>query len=466
MKIEQLYTKCLAEAAYYIESNGEVAIIDPLRETDPYIKMAMDDGATIKYIFETHFHADFVSGHLDLANKTGASIVYGPTANPGFDAIIAKDNQEFRIGNVRLKVLHTPGHTQESSTFLLIDEEGNETAIFTGDTLFLGDVGRPDLAVKTDLTRNELAGMLFDSLRNKIMPLSDELIVYPAHGAGSACGKNMSSETVGKLGEQKETNYALRPDMTKAEFIKEVTDGILPPPQYFPKNAIMNKMGYGAYDAVLANGNHALNLDEFNEEIENGALVLDVRSQGEFIKGYIPNSLFIGLDGTFAMWVGALIEDLNQKLILIVPEGREEEAVKRLARVGYDNTIGYLKGGVATYKNVGNNLETITSVSSETLAKEYDGAAIIDVRKPGEFEAEHVENATTLPLDYLNDNLTVLNKNKSYHIHCAGGYRSVIAISLLKKNGYTNLIDVAGGFAALSETAIPKTTYVCPTTLK
>ncbi len=466
MKIEQLYTKCLAEAAYYIESNGEVAIIDPLRETDPYIKMAMDDGATIKYIFETHFHADFVSGHVDLANKTGASIVYGPTANPGFDAIIAKDNQEFRIGNVRLKVLHTPGHTQESSTFLLIDEEGNETAIFTGDTLFLGDVGRPDLAVKTDLTRNELAGMLFDSLRNKIMPLSDELTVYPAHGAGSACGKNMSSETVGKLGEQKETNYALRPDMTKEEFIKEVTDGILPPPQYFPKNAIMNKMGYGAYDAVLANGNHALNLDEFNEEIENGALVLDVRSQGEFIKGYIPNSLFIGLDGTFAMWVGALIEDLNQKLILIVPEGREEEAVKRLARVGYDNTIGYLKGGVATYKNAGNNLETITSVSSETLAKEYDGAAISDVRKPGEFEAEHVENATTLPLDYLNDNLTVLNKNKSYHIHCAGGYRSVIAISLLKKNGYTNLIDVAGGFAALSETAIPKTTYVCPTTLK
>ena len=466
MKIEQLYTKCLAEAAYYIESNGEVAIIDPLRETDPYIKMAMDDGAKIKYIFETHFHADFVSGHVDLANKTGASIVYGPTANPGFDAIIAKDNQEFRIGNVRLKVLHTPGHTQESSTFLLIDEEGNETAIFTGDTLFLGDVGRPDLAVKTDLTRNELAGMLFDSLRNKIMPLSDELTVYPAHGAGSACGKNMSSETVGKLGEQKETNYALRPDMTKEEFIKEVTDGILPPPQYFPKNAIMNKMGYGAYDAVLANGNHALNLDEFNEEIENGALVLDVRSQGEFIKGYIPNSLFIGLDGTFAMWVGALIEDLNQKLILIVPEGREEEAVKRLARVGYDNTIGYLKGGVATYKNAGNNLETITSVSSETLAKEYDGAAIIDVRKPGEFEAEHVENATTLPLDYLNDNLTVLNKNKSYHIHCAGGYRSVIAISLLKKNGYTNLIDVAGGFAALSETAIPKTTYVCPTTLK
>ncbi|MDG1742554.1 MAG: MBL fold metallo-hydrolase [Crocinitomicaceae bacterium] len=466
MKIEQLYTKCLAEAAYYIESNGEVAIIDPLRETDPYIKMAMDDAATIKYIFETHFHADFVSGHVDLANKTGASIVYGPTANPGFDAIIAKDNQEFRIGNVRLKVLHTPGHTQESSTFLLIDEEGNETAIFTGDTLFLGDVGRPDLAVKTDLTRNELAGMLFDSLRNKIMPLSDELTVYPAHGAGSACGKNMSSETVGKLGEQKETNYALRPDMTKEEFIKEVTDGILPPPQYFPKNAIMNKMGYGAYDAVLANGNHALNLDEFNEEIENGALVLDVRSQGEFIKGYIPNSLFIGLDGTFAMWVGALIEDLNQKLILIVPEGREEEAVKRLARVGYDNTIGYLKGGVATYKNAGNNLETITSVSSETLAKEYDGAAIIDVRKPGEFEAEHVENATTLPLDYLNDNLTVLNKNKSYHIHCAGGYRSVIAISLLKKNGYTNLIDVAGGFAALSETAIPKTTYVCPTTLK
>ena len=466
MKIEQLYTKCLAEAAYYIESNGEVAIIDPLRETEPYIKMAADNGASIKYIFETHFHADFVSGHVDLANKTGASIVYGPTAKPGFDAIIATDNQEFNIGDIRLKVLHTPGHTQESSTFLLIDEEGNESAIFTGDTLFLGDVGRPDLAVKTDLTKNELAGMLFDSLRSKIMPLPDTLTVYPAHGAGSACGKNMSNETIGTLGEQKKTNYALRLDMTKEEFVKEVTDGILPPPQYFPKNAIMNKMGYDSYDAVLAKGNRALSLSQFNEEIENGALILDVRPQDEFIKGHIPNSLFIGLNGTFAMWVGALIEDLNQKLILITPEGKEEEAITRLARVGYDNTIGFLKGGIKTYVNGGNELETITSVSSETLAKEFNEANIVDVRKPGEFEAEHVANATTLPLDYLNDNLNTLDKTKIYHVHCAGGYRSVIAISLLKKNGYTNLIDVAGGFGALRDTAIPKTTYVCPTTLK
>jgi len=466
MIVEQLYTKCLAEAAYYIESNGEAVIIDPLRETQPYLEIAQNNGATIKYIFETHFHADFVSGHVDLARKTGASIVYGPTANPGFDAIIAKDNQEFKIGDIILKVLHTPGHTQESSTFVLIDEEGKETALFTGDTLFLGDVGRPDLAVKTHLSREDLAGMLFDSLRMKIMPLSDDLIIYPGHGAGSSCGKSMSSETVGSLGEQKRTNYALREDMTRDEFIKEVTEGILPPPQYFPKNAVMNKMGYDSFDDVLSQGNKALSLDEFTNEVENGALILDVRSQADFVRGFIPNSLFIGLDGTFAMWVGALIEDIHQKIVLIVPEGKEEETVTRLSRVGYDNAVGFLKGGVHTYANKGHDLKTITSISGFQLAEMHGDINIVDVRKPGEFDAEHVLDAFHYPLDYMNDNLDKLSKDKTYHIHCAGGYRSIISISLLMKNGYTHLIDVAGGFGALHETNIPKTNYVCPSTLK
>ena len=466
MKVEQLYTKCLAEAAYYIESNGEAAIIDPLRETDPYIEIAKNDGATIKYIFETHFHADFVSGHVDLAKKTGASIVYGPTANPGYDAITAEDNQEFKIGDVTIKVLHTPGHTRESSTYLLIDENGKDHAIFSGDTLFLGDVGRPDLAVKSDLTKEDLAGMLFDSLRNRIMTLADDVIVYPGHGAGSSCGKNMSSETVGSIGEQKATNYALREDMSKEEFIKEVTEGILPPPAYFPKNAVMNKMGYDSYDEVLSKGNKALTLDEFNSEVENGALILDVRTQAEFINGFIPNSLFIGLNGTFAMWVGALIEDINQKIVLIVPEGKEEEAITRLSRVGYDNAIGYLQGGVDTYTNAGNSLNTITSISADELATVAETANIVDVRKPGEWSAEHVENAQHYALDYMNSDLNKLDKDTTYHVHCAGGYRSVIAISLLMKNGYTNLIDVAGGYGAISKTAIPTTDYVCPSESK
>ena len=465
MIVEQLYTKCLAEAAYYIESNGEAAIIDPLRETEPYIEMARINGVTIKYIFETHFHADFVSGHIDLARKTGAPIVYGPSANPGFDAISAKDNQEFKIGGATIKVLHTPGHTPESSTYLLIDEEGKETALFTGDTLFLGDVGRPDLAIKSDLTKEDLAGMLFDSLRNKIMPLSDDLIIYPAHGAGSSCGKNMSSETIGTLGEQKKTNYALRTDMTREEFIKEVTTGILPPPQYFPKNAVMNKMGYSSFEDVLAQGNRPLSMDEVNREVENGALILDVRNQTEFIKGFIPNSIFIGLNGSFAMWVGALIEDINQKIVLITPEGQEEEAVTRLSRVGYDNTVGYLKGGVKAYIESGKELNTITSISGFDLADKYGEINIVDVRKPGEYESEHVVDAMTYPLDFINENLSELDKNETYYVHCAGGYRSVIGISLLMKNGYTNLIDVAGGFGALHETEIPKTAFVCPTTL-
>lgn len=461
MIVEQLYTKCLAEAAYYIESKGEAAIIDPLRETQPYLDLATNNGATIKYIFETHFHADFVSGHVDLSRKTGAPIIYGPTAAPGFDAIIAEDNQEFHIGDVTIRVLHTPGHTPESSTYLLIDENGKETAIFTGDTLFLGDVGRPDLAVKSDLTQEQLAGMLFDSLRNRIMTLGDDITVYPGHGAGSSCGKSMSSETVGSLGEQKKTNYALRADMSRDEFIKEVTEGILPPPQYFPKNALMNKMGYDSFDEVLSNGNRALDYTEFMQEVENGALILDVRTQGDFIQGFIPDSLFIGLNGTFAMWVGALIEDIHRKIVLIVPEGQEEEAVTRLARVGYDNTVGYLKGGVDTYAAHGNTLSTITSVPAETVAEMLDTVHIVDVRKPGEYENEHVINAIHYPLDYMNNNPDQLDKNTTYYVQCAGGYRSVIAISLLMRNGYTKLVDIAGGFGAIKKTRIPLTAPVC-----
>lgn len=463
MKIEQMYTKCLAEAAYYIESNGEVAIIDPLRETDPYIEMAEGAGAKIKYIFETHFHADFVSGHVDLSKKTGAPIVFGPTAHPDFDCIVAEDNQEFKIGDITLKVIHTPGHTPESVTYLLIDENGKEHAIFTGDTLFLGDVGRPDLAIKSDLTQYDLAGMLFDSLRNRIMPLGDDIIVYPAHGAGSSCGKSMSSETVGTLGEQKQTNYALRASMTREEFIKEVTEGILPPPSYFPKNAMMNKMGYDSIDDVISRGNRALSIGEFNEEVKNGALILDVRNQAEFIAGFIPNSLFIGLNGTFAMWVGALIEDIERPIVLIAPEGQEEEAVLRLARVGYDHTIGYLSGGVSSYEGKLNTIETMSAKEFEGI---YRDSNIVDVRKPGEFTAEHVADAKSFPLDFINEHLNDLEKSTPYHVHCAGGYRSVIAISILMQNGYTNLVNITEGYAGFRGTSMELTDYVCPSTLK
>lgn len=464
MKIEQLYTKCLAQGAYFIASKGEAVVIDPLREVDQYIQMAKEANATIKYIFETHFHADFVSGHIDLARKTGAEIVYGPTAEPAFDCVVATDNQIFKIGDLTIKVLHTPGHTPESVSYLLIDADGKEHALFTGDTLFLGDVGRPDLAQKLneDLTQEKLAGMLFDSLRNRIMPLADDILVYPAHGAGSSCGKNMSTDTVDTLGNQKRTNYALRIDMTKEEFIKEVTDGILPPPQYFPKNVMMNKMGYNSIDEVIARGTTPLDLSAFKNEVANGALILDVRSQAEFIQGFIPNSLFIGLNGQFAMWVGAIIQDIKQPIVLIVPEGKEEEAVTRLARVGYDGTVGFLKGGVSSWEG---SLNTITSISADELAANAATCNIVDVRKPGEWQAEHVEGAMHYALDYMNDDLLHLDKDKTYHIHCAGGYRSVIAISLLMQNGYTNLIDVAGGYGAIKNTAIPKTNFVCPSTL-
>lgn len=461
MKIEQIYTKCLAEAAYYIESNGEVAIIDPMREVEDYVLKANEDNATIKYIFETHFHADFVSGHIDLSKKTGAPIVYGPTAVTGFDSIIATDNQEFKVGDITIRVLHTPGHTPESVTYLLLDETGKEHAIFSGDTLFLGDVGRPDLAIKGELSQDDLAGMLFDSLRNKIMTLPDDVTVYPGHGAGSSCGKNMSSETVGLLGDQKRTNYALRADMTREEFIKEVTDGILPPPQYFPKNAQMNKNGYDSFESVLTKGSKALSVEEVISLQQNGALVLDVRNQDEYIQGAIKDSLFIGLNGTFAMWVGALIEDINQEIILIAPEGNEEEAITRLARVGYDNCVGFLKGGMKSWLDADQPIETITSVSADSIQNKTDHLTIVDVRKPGEYEAEHLECALFAPLDYLQENLSKLDKNTNYHIHCAGGYRSVIAISLLKRNGFNQLIDIAGGFAAIKKAGIPTTDFVC-----
>ncbi|MFD1063973.1 rhodanese-like domain-containing protein [Winogradskyella litorisediminis] len=468
MKIEQLYTGCLAQGAYYIESNGEVAIIDPLRETQQYIDKARANNAKIKYIFETHFHADFVSGHVDLAKKTGATIIYGPGAETDYDIYSAKDEEEFKIGALTIKVLHTPGHTLESSTYLLIDENGKDHAIFSGDTLFLGDVGRPDLAIKSDLTKEDLAGMLYDSLRNKIMPLADDVIVYPAHGAGSACGKNLSKETVGILGEQKKTNYALREDMTKEEFIKEVLSGIAPPPQYFAKNAMMNKTGYSTFEEVLQKGDTPLSPEDF-EALANheSALVLDVRPQSEYIKGHIPNSIFIGLNGQFAPWVGALITDIKQPIILVTPEGKEAEAVTRLSRVGYDNTLGYLKGGIDAWKTAGKDIETLKSISAEEFAESVknDNVNILDVRKDGEFNSKHLEDAQHFALDTINENMNEISKDKTYHIHCAGGYRSVIAASILKARGFTKLIDVAGGFGAIKKTDLPMTDFVCPSTL-
>ncbi len=470
MNIEQIYTGCLAQGAYYIESQGEAAIIDPLREVKPYINRAKLDDAKVKYIFETHFHADFVSGHLTLSKETGAPIVYGPTAQPSFDAIIAEDHQEFKLGALTIVALHTPGHTMESTTYLLKDRKGKDHAIFTGDTLFLGDVGRPDLAQKAaDMTQEELAGTLYDSLRSKIMPLADEVIVYPAHGAGSACGKNMMKETVDTLGSQKAMNYALRANMTREEFIKEVTDGLLPPPQYFPLNVKMNKEGYEDIDAVLKRGTQALSPEAFESAAnDTGAVVLDVRHQREFIKGHIPRSIFIGLDGGFAPWVGALIADIEQPILLVTPEGREAEAVTRLSRVGFDKTLGYLEGGFEAWKTSGKDHDTITSVSADTLREAIDKGEknIFDVRKEGEFQAEHAEDATHTPLDYLNRHLSEFPKYEPFYVHCAGGYRSVIAASILKSRGYHNLIDVAGGFASMKKAGVKTTDHVCPSTLK
>jgi hydroxyacylglutathione hydrolase len=472
MIIEQIYTGCLAQGAYYLESNGEAAIIDPLREVQPYIDRAAKSGAKIKYVFETHFHADFVSGHKDLAEKTGAKIVFGPTGmSLGFDAIIGKDEEIFTIGNIKLKLIHTPGHTMESSIYLLINEEGKEEAIFTGDTLFIGDVGRPDLAQKViaDLTQEKLAGHLYDSLRNKIMPLSDDLIVYPAHGAGSACGKKMSKETSDSLGNQKKTNYALQ-EMTKEEFIKEVLSGLTAPPAYFPQNVMMNIQGYESIDQVLSKGTTPLSPEEF-EVIANetGAVVLDTRGAQEFAKGFVPNAINIGIDGGFAVWVGTLIPDVKQEIIVITEKGREEEVVTRLARVGYDHTLGYLEGGVDSWVKAGKEIDTIQSISADELAQvvEKDPQTnILDVRKNSEHISERVLDAENVPLDYINEHLAKIDKNKTYYVHCAGGYRSMIFTSILRARGYDNLIDVKGGFEAIKNTGKLKISdYVCPSTL-
>jgi hydroxyacylglutathione hydrolase len=469
MNIEQIYTGCLSQGAYFIESQGEAAIIDPLREVKPYIEKAKKNQSKIKYIFETHFHADFVSGHVTLAKETGATIVYGPNAKTGFDALIAKDQQEFKIGALTLTVLHTPGHTMESTTYLLRDASNKDIAIFSGDTLFLGDVGRPDLAQKAaSMTQEDLAGILYESLRKKIMPLADDVLVYPAHGAGSACGKNLSKETVGTIGEQKKTNYALRADMTKEEFIKEVTDGLLPPPQYFPLNVKMNKEGYEDIDTVLESGTTPLTPSAF-EELANqsGALILDVRHQDDFAKSHIPQSIFIGIDGGFAPWVGAMIGDVKQPILLVTPEGREEETVTRLARVGFDNTLGYLKGGIASWEKEGKTTDSVEGVEASSL-KNLEGKeplSVFDVRKPGEYLSEHLLDAKSTPLDFINEHMNEFPSKTPFYIHCAGGYRSMIAASILKSRGIHNLIDVKGGFSAIKESGMKVSDYVCPSTL-
>jgi glyoxylase-like metal-dependent hydrolase (beta-lactamase superfamily II)/rhodanese-related sulfurtransferase len=469
MKIKQIYTGCIAHAAYYLESNGEVAIFDPLREVQPYIDQATADGAKVKYVFETHFHADFVSGHLDLAAKTGAKIVYGPTAKPGFEAHVATDGEVFNVGKAKVKAIHTPGHTMESTTYLVIDENGKEHGIITGDTLFIGDVGRPDLAqhVIADLTEDKLAGYLFDSLRNKIIPLSDELIVYPNHGAGSACGKNMSKETTDTLGNQKRTNYALRPDMTKEEFKKELLTGLTAPPGYFPKNVLMNIQGYESLDRVMDRGMRALNAADFevvaNEELP---LVLDTRPAEVFAKGFIPNSVNIGLDSNFAMWVGEMVPDIKQAILLVTEPGKEEESIIRLSRVGYDNTIGFLLGGFDAWKAAGKEVDTVDRISPEEFAKRYpQKPLIIDVRKKSEFDSEHVVDAINVPLNQISQHLAQFPKDKPFILHCAGGYRSMIAASILKQRGWENFVDVVGGFSAIKETDVKLTEYVCPSTL-
>ncbi len=472
MKIEQIYTGCLAQGAYYIMSEGEVAIIDPLREVDPYIQKANLDQAKIKYVLETHFHADFVSGHIDLAKKTGAKIIYGPTAAPAFEFHSAKDNEEIKLGKVKIRVLHTPGHTMESTCYLLIDEKGKEVALFSGDTLFIGDVGRPDLAqkIKSGLTQEILAGYLYDSLRNKIMPLPNDIVVYPAHGAGSACGKKMSKETQDTLGNQKLTNYALAADMTKPEFVAAVLDGLVAPPGYFPLNVMMNIQGYDSIDKVLARGQHAMSPTAFETAAnETGALILDTRDAQTFANGFIPNSINIGIDGSFAPWVGAMIPDIKQEILLVAEPGRETEIITRLARVGYDFTIGFLAGGFEAWKQSGKEIDQIKSISADELAtiqKQDAGINILDVRKASEYKSEYVKGTINVPLDFINDSMAAIQKDKTYYVHCAGGYRSMIFVSILKARGFDHLIDVKGGFKEIKESGQFKLTeYSIPTTL-
>lgn len=459
MKIEQIYTGCLAQGAYYIVSEGEAVIIDPLRETAPYLDRLQRDGVQLKYILETHFHADFVSGHLDLSKATGAPIVYGPNAAPSFEFYSAKDGELLTFGSCAIKVLHTPGHTMESTCYLLIDENGKETALFSGDTLFIGDVGRPDLAQKAAaMTQEALAGTLFDSLRNKIMPLSDNIMVYPAHGAGSACGKNMSKETFDTLGNQKKTNYALRANMTKAEFIHEVTDGLQAPPVYFGENVAMNKLGYASFDSIKQKGLTPLSAQEFLA-LDDDVVLLDTRSADEFGLGHVPGSIFIGLDGQFAPWVGALLPSVTQRIALVAPAGREEETVTRLARVGYDNVLGYLNGGIAAWDGPLEKIDRLTATEVDAGLPSED--LIIDVRRPGEYTSEHLEGVPNIPLDFINERMDEFSKDKSLVLHCAGGYRSMIAASILKARGFHRVKDVIGGFGALSKTTLPKVSTAC-----
>lgn len=465
MKIEQIYTGCLAQGAYYIISNGEAVLIDPLRETAPYMDRLSADNVKLKYIFETHFHADFVSGHLDLSTQTGAKIVYGPTANPEFDIISAEDNQIFEVGNIKIKVLHTPGHTMESTCYLLIDEYGKDTALFSGDTLFIGDVGRPDLAQKAaSMTQEQLAGILFHSLRNKVMTLADDVLVYPAHGAGSACGKNMSKETVSTIGEQKQKNYALRANMTEAEFIKEVTDGLLPPPAYFGMNVAMNKKGIPSFSSILNTGMKAIDASDFEQLVEeSGALILDTRNAADFSKGFVPQSINIGISGDFAPWVGALIADVNQPIVLVTDSGKEEETVTRLARVGFDAVLGHLKGGFAAWKSAGFDVDTVHRITAAQFEKEVKigESKVVDIRKESEYEAEHLEDAYSKPLAYINDWVNDIQPNEHFFMHCAGGYRSMIAASILQARGFRNFSEIEGGFNAIAKTDLPRTDFMC-----
>ena len=464
MKVEQIYTGCLAQGAYYITSHGEAAIIDPLREITPYLKRLKRDGVQLKYILETHFHADFVSGHLDLSRATGAPIVYGPTARPGFDAIVAEDNQVFELGRVKIRVLHTPGHTMESSCFLLIDEDGRETALFSGDTLFLGDVGRPDLAQKAaNLTQEELAGLLYNSLYTKILPLSDDIIVYPAHGSGSACGKNMMKETMDSLGNQKKVNYALN-QPSKEAFVASVLEGLLPPPAYFGGNVAMNKLGYDSIEHVMERGMSALSVEDFEALAETSdALVLDARAPGVFAQGFIPRSINIGLDGDFAPWVGTMIVDVKQPLLLVTDPGREEEAITRLSRVGFDHVLGYLDGGFDAWKASGKETDEVKHISANEFAQQFspEESLVVDVRKESEYAAEHIKEAYSRPLAYINDWIQDLPRDRHFFVHCAGGYRSMIASSILLARGYRNFTDIEGGFASIAQTDVPKTDFVC-----
>ena len=449
MYIEQLYTSCLAEAAYYIESEGEAAIIDPLRETEPYLELSQKRGSKIKYVFETHFHADFVSGHIDLAKKVKATIVYGPQANTNYKVYNAADGEEFKIGKLILRVLHTPGHTPESSCFLLLDENKKEHAVFTGDTLFVGDVGRPDL-LDGVMTKEQLASMMYDSLNNKIKTLGDDVIVYPAHGPGSACGKNIGKETFSTIGEQKKFNYALK-EMTRDEFIREVTDGILPPPQYFFEDARINKMGYDSIESVMKENKKPLTLQQFKEAIQKGAFILDTRMPDDFEKGFVPGSLNIGLNGQYAVWVGTLI-DIRQPLVLVTEVGKEEESILRLARVGYENVTGYLEGGATAWDG---KLETVKSITAAQMKSEMQkGLTVLDVRKPTEWNISHVKDAEFAPLAAMPGNLESYDKAKPYLVHCGGGYRSMMAISIMKKQGFKNLLNIYGGFGAMQQAGL------------